>query len=134
MMYQDKKEKERAATKDSPKFVDLGTFTANLQREEEDMYLQVSISLRISKGEIEEKLSALKPEIQAKVNRILQSKKPSEISTEEGKAKLGGELKAAIEYIIGLRKIDPGSTAQTSPEQTTPSGLDDVIFPSFIIQ
>src|SRR3989338_7936811 len=32
-----------------PKFVDLGQFTANLTREDEDRYLQIAISLKITK-------------------------------------------------------------------------------------
>lgn len=47
---------EKAARSEVPPiFVDLGQFTANLMRENEDRYLQVAISLKITESDLEEK-------------------------------------------------------------------------------
>jgi len=121
-----------------PKFVDLGQFTANLTREEEDRYLQVAISLKITKPELEEKIKESKPEILHRVNMLLQSKRPSELSTFDGKENLAQQIKAQVEYVLGLRKIAPVISAEQSavPIETSASksGISDVLFTSFIIQ
>lgn len=121
-----------------PKFVDLGQFTANLTREEEDRYLQVAISLKVTKPELEEKIKESKPEILHRVNMLLQSKRPSELATFDGKENLAQQIKAQVEYVLGLRKIAPAISSEQSavPIATSPnkSGITDVLFTSFIIQ
>lgn len=126
-----------------PKFVEVGTFTANLMHEEGDRYLQVGISLKLSKPELEEKIKALTPEIQNTINILLQSKYPSQLSSVEGKKKLAAEIQEQIEFIMGLRKsaspihsVQPGSEApQTVPaSEPAKKGIDAVLFTSFIIQ
>lgn len=90
-----------------PKYVELGTFTANLIHEEADRYLQIAISLKLSKPELEEKIKASNPEILHRVNMLLQSKTPSELATIEGKEKLASDIKAQVEYVMGFRKTPP---------------------------
>jgi len=121
------------------KFVDLGQFTANLMHEDEDRYIQVAISLKISKPELEEKIKESKPEILHRVNMLLQSKKPSELSTFEGKEKLAEQIKVQTEFVLGLRKTVPViGTMEPAVSgvgaSTTKSGVTDVLFTSFIIQ
>lgn len=142
----------------APKFVEIGTFTANLIHEEGDRYLQVAITLKISKPELEEKIKASSPEILHRVNMLLQSKTPSELATLEGKEKLASDIKAQVEYVLGFRKTPPITTQATAHnsepaavhnegEQNAPkapanvespkaikSGIADVLFTSFIIQ
>ena len=121
-----------------PKFVDLGQFTANLVREEEDRYLQVTISLKVSNPELEEKIKESKPEILHRVNMLLQSKRPSELSTFDGKERLAQQIRAQVEYVVGLRKTAPPINPEQSPApvESSPSksGISDVLFTSFIIQ
>ncbi len=121
-----------------PKFVDLGQFTANLMHEEGDRYLQVSISLKVTKPELEEKIKESKPEILHRVNMLLQSKRPSELATFDGKEKLAQQIKAQVEYVLGLRKIAPVISAEQGAAPIEPSagksGITDVLFTSFIIQ
>ncbi|MGB8518470.1 MAG: flagellar basal body-associated FliL family protein [Gallionella sp.] len=93
-----------------PKYVELGTFTANLLHEEGDRYLQVAISLKLTKPELEEKVKASNPEILHRVNMLLQSKSPSELATLAGKEKLARDIKAQVEYVIGFRKTPPVTT------------------------
>lgn len=123
-----------------PKYVALGTFTANLIHEEGDRYLQVAISIKISKPELEELIKASNPEILHHVNMLLQSKRPSELATPEGKEKLASDIKAQIERVLGLVKVMPNSPAQpaSAPSAAVPtqnkSGIEEVLFTSFIIQ
>lgn len=143
---------EKTPSEVTPKFVELGTFTANLIHEEGDRYLQVAISLKLTKPELEEKIKAHNPEILHRVNMLLQSKRPSELATVEGKEKLAGDIKAQVEYVMGFRKTAPvigaaqPEAAQEASEQTAHSapaitathasknGIADVLFTSFIVQ
>lgn len=147
-----------------PKYVELGTFTANLVHEDADRYLQVAISLKLTKAELEEKIKASNPEILHRVNMLLQSKTPSELATVSGKERLANDVKAQVEYVIGFRKTPPVMTPVTGPTETTvasgitpasahsavpdeghheageaseaskKSGVAEVLFTSFIIQ
>ncbi len=125
-----------------PKFVEIGTYTANLMREDTDRYLQIGISVKITDPDLEEKIKAQLPEIQNTVNLLLQSKYPSQLSTVEGKEKLAGQIKEQIEFILGLRKsvptirsVAPGTeTPPTPPSAPAKKGIAAVLFTSFIIQ
>ncbi|MDO8292275.1 MAG: flagellar basal body-associated FliL family protein, partial [Gallionella sp.] len=72
------------------------------------------------------------------VNMLLQSKRPSELATFDGKEKLAQQIKAQVEYVLGLRKIAPVISAEQGavPIETSASksGITDVLFTSFIIQ
>ena len=138
---------EHAAEEEHPKekatYVELGTFTANLIQEEGDRYLQVAISLKLTKAELEEKIKASKPEIMHRVNMLLQSKRPSELATIEGKQLLAMEIKEQIEYVMGFRKVAPviaetsSMQAESAVQDALPkirSDIAEVLFTSFIIQ
>lgn len=127
-------------------YVELGTFTANLIREEGERYLQTAISLKLSKSGLEEKIKTSRPEIMHRVNMLLQSKSPSSLANNEGRELLAKEIKAQIEYVLGLRKVAPvignASTesvqGESAPAKTEipkiKSDLAEVLFTSFIIQ
>lgn len=126
------------------KFVELGTFTANLMREEGDRYLQVAISLKLTLPELEEKIKARNPEILHRVNMLLQSKRPSDLASFAGKERLAQQIKGQVEYVLDLRKTAPdivehgdaGSAAEAAPAEApdSKSGVAEVLFTSFIIQ
>lgn len=119
-----------------PKFVDLGTFTANMSRAEGDQNLQASISLKLTKPGLEEKIKASIPEIQHHVNMVLQSKRPSELLTYEDKEKLAQQIKQHVEYVVGFRRTAPsiGSAQLDDAPTIRKNGISDVLFTSFIIQ
>lgn len=126
-----------------PKFVEIGTYTANLMHEDSDRYLQVAISLKITDPELEEKIKAQMPEIQNTVNMLLQSKYPSQLSSVEGKEKLASQIKEQVEFIMGLRKsapaihsTPPDGEVQAATPVSAPGkkGIAAVLFTSFIIQ
>jgi flagellar FliL protein len=143
---------EEAHPEAPPAYVQLGTFTANLIHEEGDRYLQVAIDLKITKPELAEKIKATNPEILHRINMLLQSKRPSELASFEGKQKLAEQIKAQVEYVLGLRKTPPAiADADATPDKEAPaaqsspdaaptgthagkSGIADVLFTSFIIQ
>lgn len=132
------KAEEEALAKNPAKYVDLGTFTANLVREDVDQYLQVAITLKLTRPELEDKVKNSSPEIMHRVNMLLQSKRASELVTYEDKMKLGRQIKEQVEYVLGSRKKPPlissdqAEAAQT--EVVKRSGVAEVLFTSFIIQ
>jgi len=134
------KAEDEANAKNPPKYVDLGTFTANLVKEEGDQYLQVAISLKLSRPELEERVKASSPEIMHRVNMLLQSKRPSELVTYEDKTRLAGQIKVQVEYVLGLRGKTPpvisSDQVEAVPAETksSKSGIAEVLFTSFIIQ
>lgn len=132
------KAEEEALAKNPAKYVDLGTFTANLVREDVDQYLQVAITLKLTRPELEEKVKSTSPEIMHRVNLLLQSKRASELVTYEDKAKLGRQIKEQVEYVLRLRKTAPIISSDRSEEMSAEvvkrSGVAEVLFTSFIIQ
>lgn len=137
-------EAEAEASDVPPTYAQLGTFTANLIQEEGDRYLQVAIELKLTKPELAEKIKATNPEILHHINMLLQSKRPSELASFDGKQKLAEQVKGQVEYVLGLRKAAPAITDTAAPSDGTPaapaetqggnSGIADVLFTSFIIQ
>lgn len=121
-----------------PKFIDVGTYTTNLAPDEGDRFVQTAITFKISKPELEEKISATRPELQHRINMLLQSKLPSELSTAEGKRLLAAQIKMQAEEVLGLSKSAPtiGAESDTghAAEAKTEAGLDEVLFTSFLIQ
>ena len=143
--------------KAAPKYVDLGTFTGKLVDSSADRYLQISISAKLSKPELEEKIKERNPEIMHKINMLLQSKRPAELETVEGKEKLANDIKAQVEYVLGLRHSAPeirsaplpdatdensatdekahaSHDAPESKESRSKRGVDEILFTSLLIQ
>lgn len=85
-----------------PKFIPLEAFTVNLQREEADQFLQVSITLKVMEPELEEKIKAVLPEIRSKLNLLLSSKRPSELLSVAGKKKLATEIAVEANNVLGI--------------------------------
>ncbi|MGA8864750.1 MAG: flagellar basal body-associated FliL family protein [Gallionella sp.] len=143
--------KEKPAPEMPPKYVELGTFTDNLVHEDTDRYLQVSISVKISKPGLEEEIKARNPEILDHVNMLLSSQRPSVLYTVAGKRKLANDIKTQIETVLGIHAAAaapsaPAEAASSAPvaaaasapvaaaETADKSGIDEVLFTSFIIQ
>lgn len=141
-----------------PKYVELGTFTANLVHEEGDRYLQATINIKLTKPELEEKIKARNPEILHRVNMLLQSRTPSELASLAGKERLAEAIKEQVQFVLGLRKTEPiivasipvGQNAEAGAQIEPPhaitlapqsghagdakSGVAEVLFTTFIIQ
>lgn len=135
----DKAEASHSAAVDSkpPLYIPLGTFTANLIHEEGDRYLQVAISIKVSKPELQEQIKARNPEILHHVNMLLENQLPSQLATIKGKEQLASDIKTQIEEVLGQRNsapaINQAKPATNEPRQTG-SGIEEVLFTSFIIQ
>lgn len=98
------KEEAAVAPVEVPTFIPLGDhFTVNLVSEEgNDPYLQAGITLKVLDPLLDAKIKATMPEIRSKLLFILSSKKPSEISTVEGKRILVSQIITATDKILGV--------------------------------
>lgn len=112
-------QKEEVVVSD-PVFVELDTFTVNLNPEEGDKFLQIDITLNATSSDEADILAAQMPQVRNRVLMILTSKLPSEISDMEGKTMLGEEL---VEHIN-----EPYS------EGGEPLTVSEAFFTSFVIQ
>ena len=112
-----------------PTFVPLDPFTVNLRRDEGDHYLQAVIVLRVSDPKLGESLKGFMPEIRHRINLLLSSKLPSELSTTEGREFLAATIVDETNAALGfpVQTDARGRTTSTGPIQA-------VLFNSFIIQ
>ncbi|MBS1186277.1 MAG: fliL [Burkholderiaceae bacterium] len=104
----------------TPIFVSLEPFTVNLQPENGEHYLQTSITLQTNFKEEVDLFKLYTPQVRNRILLLLSSKKPSEITTVEGKKKLAEEIVAAVN-----QPFQQGGRPQT---------VNSVLFVSFIIQ
>lgn len=115
----DKKEhKAEAKDEGAPIYEKLETFTVNLS--DKESYLQVEISLKLSDPESQAKLKLYMPEVRDVLLRLLSSKTSDELTTQEGKDKLSGEVQSQVNEVLHI--------------QERGKGVKGVLFHSFIIQ
>ena len=103
-----------------PVFVAMDPFTVNLQPEAGEQYLQVQFTLQLADEKQVELIKLYMPLVRSRVLMLLSSKRPSELSTPEGKKKLQDEVIATIK--------------QPFTPQSPPQGVTGVFFTSFVIQ
>lgn len=103
-----------------PLFVSLETFTVNLQPDPNEQFLQVDLTLQLTEEADALLVKQHMPEVRNRLLMLLTTKKSSEISTVEGKKKLGEEVSAQLN-----QPFTAGSKLQK---------LNGVFFTSFVIQ
>jgi flagellar FliL protein len=117
-----------------PIFVALEPFTVNLQRESNDQYLQMGITLKVFEADIEAKIKANLPEIRSKILQLLTTKTASGLVTAEGKQQLVKEILSISNSTIGIvdvpvraaisdkpAKVDAASQVAESATETQPA-------------
>ena len=116
-------EEAAAAKQEPPKppvFIAMDPFTVNLQPEAGEQYLQVQFTLQVADEKQVELIKLYMPLVRSRLLLLLSSKKPSELSTPEGKKQLQDEIVATIK--------------QPFTPQSAPQGVTGVFFTSFVIQ
>lgn len=102
-----------------PVFVPVETFTINLQPPQSS-YLHTSFELKVASQEMAEKVRAYMPELRNGTIFLLSTRQGTELVSNEGKQKLGSDLAAMMNGLLGK------------------DGLKDAVqgvnFTSFIIQ
>ena len=99
---------QASAAPRAPVFMNLEPFTVNLLEEGGEHYLQTSLVFQVTDEKIVETMKAYLPVIRNRVLLLLSSKRPSDIASPEGKAKLVGEVTAAVRDSIPGTPPDRG--------------------------
>jgi flagellar FliL protein len=134
-------------------FLPLDQFTVNLQPEEGQQFLQTALTLKLTEQEVVDAIKAQMPEVRSRLLFLLSSKKPSQLSSLEGKNKLSEEILREVEAALPpvksktrKKKDDETKTAkkgkkakakaQEEPEEPEelPSRVHAVFFTHFIVQ
>lgn len=110
----------KAEKAEPPEYLQVDSFTVNLQPETEPQYLQVAMTLQVQGPKEAENIKANMAVVRNRILLLLSGKKASEISTVEGKQQLAKEIVAAVRAPF-LPKGEPQK-------------VDDVLFTAFIIQ
>lgn len=120
------KKKELAA---QPVFLPMEAFIVNLIPENNEQYLQVTLSLELDDPTADAALKPLLPKVRNNIMLHLSSKKGSELLTKDGKERLAEDLRDEINSVLEPpRKNKKG-------ELIPPDGpVKAVLFTSFIIQ
>lgn len=105
---------------ETPEYLQVDSFTVNLQPEGEPQYLQIAMTLQVQGAKQAEEMKANMAKVRSRILLLLSGKKASEISTVEGKQQLAREIVAAVK--------EPFSP------KGEPQKVDDVLFTAFIIQ
>lgn len=83
-----------------PIFVPLDAFTVNLSAEQSEQYLQVAATLKVLDQPAADAIKQYMPEIRHRTLGLLSSKKPSEISSGEGRERLAEEIRQTANNIL----------------------------------
>lgn len=102
-----------------PTFVNLETFTVNLQPEAGEQYLQVALTVKTTNDAAAEAMKLHMPDIRNRLLLLLSSKRPSELLNTPGKVQLAAEILGEV------RKPVP---------QPLQQHVAAVYFTSFVIQ
>lgn len=113
-----------------PAFVPLDPFTVNLKEEEgSKRYLQTNLSLRVSNAKTAEELVAFVPEIRHRINLLLASKMPSELSSKDAREALAEQIASEVNVSLGFASVkdSQGRVRSRGPVKA-------VLFNSFLVQ
>jgi flagellar FliL protein len=130
----------------TPVFVNLDSFTVNLQPEDGEQYLQAVATLRVLDNGVADSIKLFMPELRHRILLLLSGKKPSEISTPEGRESLSEEIRRQVNAVLNAAAGKPVKTAAVKsigtttakPAPTSGASPNDpvqsVLFTSFIVQ
>ncbi|CAG0945119.1 hypothetical protein GPROT2_03040 [Gammaproteobacteria bacterium] len=83
-----------------PVFVPLDPFTVNLSADENQQYLQVAATLKVLDQAASDAAKQYMPEVRHKTLMLLSSKKPSEIASATGQARLAEEMRQTANNVL----------------------------------
>ncbi|MBS1210627.1 MAG: flagellar basal body-associated protein [Proteobacteria bacterium] len=115
-----------------PVFLPLEPFTVNLQPENGEQFLQVVASLRVIDAHVGDQVKAYMPQIRHEVLSLLAGKKPSEITSPEGREALAEEIKDITNEIMGWEPPPVTKKKKAGSEAVGP--VVSVFFTQFIVQ
>lgn len=88
------------------RFFSVGDFTANLAGPASTHYVKVNINFEINKEADEEEMKQRKPQFRDKIISLLNSKKPSDLQSAEGRNYLKEEIKTVVNGFVQKGKVE----------------------------
>ena len=110
----------KAESPKPPVFINMESFTVNLQSADSDKFLQTAFTLQVKDDAQVELIKLHLPEVRGRLLMLLSSQKADEILSPEGKNKLAGEIIAQVN-----KPFEP---------KAAPQIVTGVFFTSFVIQ
>lgn len=114
----DEDEQETKAAAKPAVFLPLDQFTVNLQPEDGQQFLQVAMTLKVVDQAVSDTIKAAMPEVRSRVLLLLSSKKPSQLSSLEGKNKLAEEVIHEVEQTMPVEKKKKKKKKKSKAEET----------------
>ena len=105
---------------EAPIFIPLEAFTVNLQPGGRTRFLHVAMTLKMTDAPSQTRITQYLPEVRSRVLSILSNREADSLTTQEGKAKLSGEIMTSLSQPF----------APNLPKQT----MTGVMFTSFMLQ
>jgi flagellar FliL protein len=84
-----------------PVFLPLETFTVNLQLVDNPQFLQTAITLKVIDNAAVDEIKLRMPEVRDRILMLMSSRKAAELLTVEGKRKLGEDIVASMNDVLG---------------------------------
>ena len=103
-----------------PVFINMESFTVNLQSEDSDKFLQTAFTLQVKDDAQVELIKLHLPQVRSRLLMLLSSQQAADILTPEGKNKLAREIIAQVN--------------QPFEPKAPPQSVIGVFFTSFVIQ
>ncbi|MES2770545.1 MAG: flagellar basal body-associated FliL family protein [Pseudomonadota bacterium] len=116
--------KKKGEKEAPPVYVTMEPFTVNLQAEEGDQFLQLTIALETEDNHTAEHVRLYTPKLRNKIMLLLSGHKASELMDKESKQALAEEIGTQVNELLGE------SGDAKLPEKM----VKEVLFTSFIIQ
>lgn len=123
-----------------PVFVNLEPFTVNLQPEQGEQYLQVVAALKVDDAHAGDTVKQYMPELRHRILLLLSSKKPSELSSMQGREALAEEIRDEANTIVAPPPVKHVKTSKVADKahgkekEAAEGPVLSVFFTSFIIQ
>jgi len=119
-VYQQPHETKAVLKVEAPIFIPLEAFTVNLQPGGRTRFLHVAMTLKMTDAPSQARITQYLPEVRSRVLSILSNREADSLTTQEGKAKLSGEIMTSLSQPF----------APNLPKQT----MTGVMFTSFMLQ
>lgn len=136
-------ENDRKPTLSDPKYIPIEgdnvlggqkSFTTNLMPEGNgEKFVIAKFKVRVVNEQAEQNINNYKPEINAKINGLLQTKVASELGTDPGKDKLISQIKKLLADVISCN-LDMTASSSDQISQIKACGIEEVFITSLIVQ
>jgi flagellar FliL protein len=100
-----------------PVFIPLEAFTVNLVLVDNPQFLQTGITLRVADGAVADAVKLNMPVVRDRILMLMSSRKAPELLSVEGKRKLGDDIIASMNEILGAGSAAPAGEKEAAAKE-----------------